>query len=89
MLYPAHLRQILFCVAVIWSTEASAQTYPLRPITLVAPYAAGSGIDVMARKIRPIYRRGSASRSSLTTSLAPAALSAASSSPSRRPTATP
>ena len=51
MLYPALLRQILFCVAVIWSAEASAQAYPLRPITLVAPYAAGSGIDVMARKI--------------------------------------
>ena len=28
-----------------------AQTYPSRPITLVAPFAAGSGVDVMARRI--------------------------------------
>ena len=52
MLSPALLRQIAFCIAVICSTEASAQTYPSRPITLVAPYAAGSGIDVMARQDR-------------------------------------
>jgi tripartite-type tricarboxylate transporter receptor subunit TctC len=51
MLSPALLRQILFCIAVVWSAEASAQVYPSRPITLVAPYAAGSGIDVMARRI--------------------------------------
>lgn len=51
MLPPALLRQILFCIAVVWSAEASAQAYPSRPITLVAPYAAGSGIDVMARRI--------------------------------------
>ena len=48
---PALLRQILFCIAVVWSGEASGQAYPSRPITLVAPYAAGSGIDVMARRI--------------------------------------
>jgi tripartite-type tricarboxylate transporter receptor subunit TctC len=51
MLPPALLRQILFCIAVVWSAEASAQAYPSRPITLVVPYAAGSGIDVMARMI--------------------------------------
>jgi tripartite-type tricarboxylate transporter receptor subunit TctC len=51
MLSPALLRQILFCVAAIWPTQAFADAYPSRPITLVAPYAAGSGIDVMARKI--------------------------------------
>jgi tripartite-type tricarboxylate transporter receptor subunit TctC len=48
---PALLRQILFCVAVVWSAESFAQAYPSRPITLVAPFAAGSGVDVMARKI--------------------------------------
>ena len=48
---PALLRLILFGIAVVWSAEASAQPYPSRPITLVAPYAAGSGIDVMARMI--------------------------------------
>ena len=51
MLSPAPLRQILFCIAVVWSAEASAQAYPSRPITLVAPFAAGSGVDVMARRI--------------------------------------
>ena len=51
MLLPALLRQILLCIAVVWSAAASAQAYPSRPITLVAPYAAGSGIDVMARMI--------------------------------------
>lgn len=51
MLSPALLRQIAFCIAVICSTEASAQAYPSRPVTLVVPYAAGSGIDVMARRI--------------------------------------
>lgn len=51
MLSPALLRQILLGIAMAWSAEASAQPYPSRPITLVAPYAAGSGIDVMARMI--------------------------------------
>ncbi|MDQ1450790.1 MAG: hypothetical protein QOK38_656 [Acidobacteriaceae bacterium] len=51
MLLPALLRQILLCIAVVWSAEASAQAYPSRPIILVVPYAAGSGIDVMARMI--------------------------------------
>jgi tripartite-type tricarboxylate transporter receptor subunit TctC len=51
MLSPALLRPLLFSVAVIWSAEAFAQAYPSRPITLLVPYAAGSGIDVMARKI--------------------------------------
>jgi tripartite-type tricarboxylate transporter receptor subunit TctC len=51
MLSPALSRQILFGIAMAWSAEACAQPYPSRPITLVAPYAAGSGIDVMARMI--------------------------------------
>ena len=51
MLSPVVLRQLLFCVAMVWSAEAFAQAYPSRTITLVVPYAAGSGIDVMARKI--------------------------------------
>jgi tripartite-type tricarboxylate transporter receptor subunit TctC len=42
---------LLFCIALLWSAGAFAETYPSHSITLLVPYAAGSGIDVMARKI--------------------------------------
>jgi tripartite-type tricarboxylate transporter receptor subunit TctC len=45
------LLAILSLLGVAWSAGASADDYPSRPITLVAPYSAGSGIDVLARLI--------------------------------------
>jgi tripartite-type tricarboxylate transporter receptor subunit TctC len=43
-------RTALLVAALIWlATPAGAQDYPARPITLIVPYAAGGGNDVMAR----------------------------------------
>jgi tripartite-type tricarboxylate transporter receptor subunit TctC len=38
-------------IAVSVAETATAQTYPTHPITLIAPYSAGSGIDIMARML--------------------------------------
>ncbi|HEY2138196.1 MAG TPA: tripartite tricarboxylate transporter substrate binding protein [Xanthobacteraceae bacterium] len=39
----------LALTATLATSNASAQTYPTRPVTFVAPYAAGGGIDLLAR----------------------------------------
>jgi tripartite-type tricarboxylate transporter receptor subunit TctC len=42
---------MLLLIAVI--PQSAAQMYPLRPVRIIVPYAAGGGVDVMARLIAP------------------------------------
>jgi len=45
-------RSVWFCsIALIAQTQALADTYPSRPITLVAPFAPGGSGDLVARKL--------------------------------------
>ncbi len=44
-------RGLLMAVAIMTATAARADDYPSKPITLIVPYAAGSGMDAMSRII--------------------------------------
>src|SRR5207253_2603495 len=47
------IKALLLCVCTILAPlgEATAQTYPTRPLTLVVPYSPGTGLDTVARAI--------------------------------------
>ena len=38
-------------IACQWGSTAIAQTYPSKPVTLVVPYPAGGGADIIARML--------------------------------------
>src|SRR4030095_6296799 len=41
--------KVIASMAAAWPTGARAQAYPSRPITMVIPFAAGGGFDVVGR----------------------------------------
>jgi tripartite-type tricarboxylate transporter receptor subunit TctC len=41
--------KVIAGMAAAWPTAARAQAYPSRPITMVIPFAAGGGFDVVGR----------------------------------------
>jgi tripartite-type tricarboxylate transporter receptor subunit TctC len=41
----------LLAACIAWPGASTAQSYPLRPIRVIAPFPAGSGVDVVARLI--------------------------------------
>lgn len=45
------LPAIIFALACAAAVPAAAQDYPTRPITMIVPYPAGGGVDVMGRMI--------------------------------------
>jgi tripartite-type tricarboxylate transporter receptor subunit TctC len=51
----AHVWAAAFCGAVLTAAfpQAHAQSYPARSVRMIVPYAAGGGVDVIARLIAP------------------------------------
>ena len=50
--------QFVFAVVAFVATAAFAQTYPARPIKMIVPFTAGTGVDLLARTLaEPLGRR--------------------------------
>jgi hypothetical protein len=45
--------KFLLPLLVVLANGVSAQTYPVKPITMIVPFAPGGGVDTMARLIAP------------------------------------
>lgn len=50
------LHKLAFCLLVLVSIPAFAQTYPARPIRVLIPFTAGSAADIIARAMEPSMR---------------------------------
>src|SRR4051812_40543892 len=47
------LKQCLFAVALVFSSAATAQSFPTKPIRVVVPFPPGGGTDIVARTVTP------------------------------------
>lgn len=45
------IKALLFCICAFFLLQAQAQNYPTRAVTIVVPYAAGTGVDALARAL--------------------------------------
>src|SRR5258708_16451777 len=46
---PRMLRLVLIAILAIFTTPINAETWPVRPLTMVVPFAAGGPMDAVAR----------------------------------------
>ena len=79
----------LFAIALLPATHANAQSYPAKPIRVVVPFAAGSGLDNTVRLMGDRFQKITGQPLIVDNKGARAASSATRPSPRPRPTVTP